>query len=104
MESSSEQVFSAEKILLNGVKIETVSIHSEKAGHVQSIVLVAIPTGNSIVKKMKRTVMISDLHGITLSMHNESNEFVIHIANDQDYRIKAEKRREICDAIKVTYA
>ncbi len=40
---------------------------------------------------MQRKLALESLAGITLSMHAESTEFVLHVRGGVDFRIKAEK-------------
>jgi hypothetical protein len=41
--------------------------------------------------EMKRKIPINKLIGITLSRHPTSDEFVIHVSGEHDYRLKTER-------------
>lgn len=44
-----------------------------------------------IVKELRRKVPLSKVSGMTLSKDAKSNEMVIHVSGECDFRIKAEK-------------
>lgn len=46
----------------------------------------------NVGKKVKRSIELSNLAGISLSL--ESYEFVIHVQNDYDYRLISEEFRD----------
>lgn len=52
---------------------------------------------------MKRQIEISNLNGVTKSTSEPAGEFVLHIKEDYDYRIKSENRDEIIDYLKRIY-
>ena len=41
--------------------------------------------------ELRRKVPLEKVHGITVSLHKESKEFVIHILEDEDLRLKTDK-------------
>lgn len=59
---------------------------------------------NFKVKNLKRAIDIEKLLGLTKNLVSKSQEFVIHIEHEHDYRIISEHRDQIFDLIKINFA
>jgi len=51
-------------------------------------------------KKLKRIIPIESVAGITKNMQANSKEFVIHVVDEEDYRLACEHRDDLIDLIK----
>lgn len=54
--------------------------------------------------KVKRSIFISDLSGITKTLKGTRNEFTLHVNKEYDYRFMSERRDEIINVLKITFA
>ena len=53
---------------------------------------------------LKRKIKLLDVDAITKSKSKESNEFVLHVSSDSDYRFISEVREDTIKAVKEAYA
>jgi hypothetical protein len=54
--------------------------------------------------KVKRSIRINDLSGITKNLNGSKKEFTLHVNKEYDYRFQSEKREEIINIVKHVYA
>jgi hypothetical protein len=54
--------------------------------------------------KIKRSILLADLSGITKSLRGTRNEFTLHVNKEYDYRFMSERREEIIRVLKEHYA
>ena len=52
---------------------------------------------------MQRRIGVESIKSITKSTKGQSNEFVVHVKNEYDYRFESEYRNDIFEAIKYVY-
>lgn len=54
--------------------------------------------------KIKRSIVINNLSGITKNLNGSKKEFTLHVNTEYDYRFTSDRRDEIMNIIKTTYA
>jgi len=54
-------------------------------------------------KKLRRSIQISAIHGLTKLQLKGSTECVIHIKDEQDYRITCDLREDLFKLLKQLY-
>ena len=54
-------------------------------------------------KMLKRAIPISSIGGVSKSLSKKSNEFVIHVPEQYDYRYQSENRDEIIQSLKMAF-
>jgi hypothetical protein len=54
--------------------------------------------------KVKRSIRVNDLSGITKNLNGSKKEFTLHVNKEYDYRFQSEKREEIMAILKHMYA
>jgi phosphodiesterase/alkaline phosphatase D-like protein len=59
---------------------------------------------NIKMTKIKRSIPISSLLGITKNLHGTKREFTLHVNSEYDYRFQSDKRDEIIGILKTKYA
>lgn len=52
---------------------------------------------------LKRAIPVSSIGGLSKSLSKKSQEFVIHVPEQYDYRYQSEKREEIIQSLKMAY-
>lgn len=69
-----------------------------------------VVTNNTIYnfhkKKLRRSVIIKELQGLTKALNEKSSEFVIHVKDDYDYRMESatpETRNNLFQCLKLLY-
>jgi serum/glucocorticoid-regulated kinase 2 len=55
---------------------------------------------STLIIEYKRRIDIAKLVGVTKSLSEPTGEFVLHIKNEYDYRMKSETRDQVIDVIK----
>lgn len=54
--------------------------------------------------KIKRSIPINNLSGITKNLQGSKREFTLHVNSEYDYRFQSDKRDEIIGILKTAYA
>ena len=54
--------------------------------------------------KIKRSIVINTLSGITKNLQGSKKEFTLHVNTEYDYRFQSEKRDEIITILKTNFA
>jgi len=54
--------------------------------------------------KIKRSIPLSNLSGITKNLQGSKREFTLHVNSEYDYRFQSDKRDEIIGILKTAYA
>lgn len=54
--------------------------------------------------KVKRSILINDLSGVSKTLRGTRNEFTLHINKEYDYRFMSERREEIITILKAHFA
>lgn len=54
----------------------------------RTLVVTNLAIYNFLKKKIRRSIPVADLAGLTKTLHEKSNEFVIHVKGDYDYRME----------------
>lgn len=54
--------------------------------------------------KIKRSILINDLSGLTKTLRGTRNEFTLHVNKEYDYRFASERREEIIRVLKEHFA
>lgn len=52
---------------------------------------------------LKRAIPIASIGGLSKSLSKKSNEFVIHVPEQYDYRYQSDHREEIISSLKMSY-
>lgn len=72
-------------------------------GQGRNFVITNVNLYNFNVKKLRRTIGLENLLGVTKNMQKSSKEFVIHVDHEPDYRVTCEQRDDFINALKVAF-